>query len=160
MIGNRMRAFALWTAFAIICSAPPALAAQFDGNWTMVAVTTSGHCGVIPIDVGIRRGRIYSTGRIAFGTPFARYPIELGGRLSASGQAPWLVRASLMEPEDSIGFAGAGRGPVPDRLASARAFGAPVALKGFSCPACCNRYRVAVGQLLHCCANHGADGSR
>ena len=87
MIGNRMRAFALWTAFAIICSAPPALAAQFDGNWTMVAVTTSGHCGVIPIDVGIRRGRIYSTGRIAFGTPFARYPIELGGRLSASGQA-------------------------------------------------------------------------
>jgi hypothetical protein len=37
MIGNRMRAFALWTAFAIICSAPPALAAQFDGNWNMVA---------------------------------------------------------------------------------------------------------------------------
>jgi hypothetical protein len=50
MIGDRMRALALSTAFAIICSAPPAIAAQFDGNWIMVAVTTSGHCGEIPID--------------------------------------------------------------------------------------------------------------
>jgi hypothetical protein len=48
MIGDRMRALALSTAFAIICSAPPAIAAQFDGNWIMVAVTTSGHCGEIP----------------------------------------------------------------------------------------------------------------
>jgi len=47
MIGNRMRAFALSTAFTIICSAPPALAAQFDGNWSMVAVTTRGHCGTL-----------------------------------------------------------------------------------------------------------------
>ena len=45
MICNRMRVFALSTAFAIICFAPPAIAAQFDGNWSMVAVITSGHCG-------------------------------------------------------------------------------------------------------------------
>jgi hypothetical protein len=86
MIGNRMRAFALSAAFAMICSAPPAIAAEFDGNWSMVAVTTSGHCGDIPIDVGISRGRIYSTGGSSFGTGFAHYPIQLVGRVSASGQ--------------------------------------------------------------------------
>jgi hypothetical protein len=81
MIGNQMRALALSTAFAILCSAPPARA-QFDGHWRMVAVTTSGHCGTIPIGVGISHGRIYSTG----GSSFAGYPIELVGRVSASGQ--------------------------------------------------------------------------
>jgi hypothetical protein len=86
MIGNRMCAFALSSAFAIICSTPSAIAAQFDGHWSMVAVTTSGHCGEIPIDVGISRGRIYSTGGSSFGTAFAHYPIQLVGRVSASGQ--------------------------------------------------------------------------
>jgi hypothetical protein len=81
MIGNPRYAFALSTAFAIFCSAPPAIAAQFDGNWNMVAVTTSGHCGRIPIGLGISRGRIYSTGG-----SFVFYPIQLGGRVSASGQ--------------------------------------------------------------------------
>ena len=81
MIGNRVCAFALWTAFTIIGSAPPALAAQFDGNWSMVAVTTRGHCGKIPIGLGISHGRIYSTGGA-----FVSYPIQLGGRVSASGQ--------------------------------------------------------------------------
>jgi hypothetical protein len=81
MIGNRMRAFALSTAFAIISFAPPAIAAQFDGNWSMVAVTTSGHCGKIPIGFGIAHGRIYSTGG-----RFAGHPVELAGRVSASGQ--------------------------------------------------------------------------
>ena len=32
MIGNRMRVFVLSTAFAIICLAPPANAAPFDGT--------------------------------------------------------------------------------------------------------------------------------
>jgi hypothetical protein len=86
MIGNRMGAFALSMALAIICSTPSAIAAQFDGHWSMVAVTTSGHCGEIPIDVGISRGRIYSTGGSSFGTAFAHYPIQLVGRVSASGQ--------------------------------------------------------------------------
>jgi len=82
MIGYRIRAFALSTALAIIWAAPPAIAGQFDGPWQMVAVTTSGHCGKIPIGFGIDRGRIYSTGG-----SFASHPIQLGGRVSASGQA-------------------------------------------------------------------------
>src|SRR5262249_61613846 len=86
MIGNRTREFALWTAFAIICSAPPAIAAQFDGNWNMVAVTTRGHCGRIPIGLGISRGRIYSTGGATFGTRFAYYPIGLSGHVYPSEQ--------------------------------------------------------------------------
>ena len=80
MIGTRTWAFALSMAFAIICCAP-AIAAQFDGNWSMLAVTTSGHCGSIPIGLGISRGRVYSTGG-----GFAGHPIQLVGRISASGQ--------------------------------------------------------------------------
>jgi hypothetical protein len=57
-----VRAFALLTAFAIVCAAPPASAAFFDGSWNMLAVTTNGHCGKIKIGLGIDRGRIYSTG--------------------------------------------------------------------------------------------------
>jgi hypothetical protein len=55
MIDNCMRALAIPTAVAITCFAPPAIAADFDGNWSMVAVTTSGHCGEIPIGVEISR---------------------------------------------------------------------------------------------------------
>ena len=82
MIDNRMRTFALSTAFAIICSAAPAVAGKFDGSWSMVAETTHGHCGDIEIGLGINRGRIRSTSG-----SFAAYPIQLGGRVSASGQA-------------------------------------------------------------------------
>jgi hypothetical protein len=82
MIGYRMCALGLSAALAIICSAPPAIAAQFDGAWRMIAVTTHGHCGRIPIGFGISRGRIYSTGG-----SFAFHRIQLGGRVSASGQA-------------------------------------------------------------------------
>lgn len=81
MISNRMCAFALSAASAIFCSAPPASAAKFDGNWSMTAVTTRGHCGTIPIGMEINGGRIYSTGG-----SFAFYSIQLGGRVSASGQ--------------------------------------------------------------------------
>jgi hypothetical protein len=81
MIGNRMRAFALSTAFAIICFAPPAIAAQFDGNWSMVAVTTSGHCGSIPTGLGINRGRVYSTGG-----RFAGHPIQLVAAIPPPGR--------------------------------------------------------------------------
>ena len=127
MIGNRIRAFALSTAFAIICFAPPAIAAQFDGNWSMVAVTTSGHCGEIPIDVGISRGRIYSTGGSSFGTAFADYPIQLVGRVTAGGQVRMNAVAGPRRPrgpEGSIGFGAAGRGPVLGPPVSALAFGA------------------------------------
>lgn len=77
----RVCAFVLSTAFAIICSAPPAIAAH-EGDWLMVAVTTRGHCGKINIGLGIRSGRIYST----VGS-FVRRPIQVDGRISASGQA-------------------------------------------------------------------------
>jgi len=81
MTGNRIFALALWIVFAITCFAPPAIAARYDGKWSMLAVTTSGHCGKIPIGVGISRGRIFSTGG-----SFVAYPIRLGGNVSASGQ--------------------------------------------------------------------------
>ena len=80
MIGNRMCALALSAAAALIFSAPPASAAKFDGNWSMTAVTTRGHCGTIPIGMGVTGGRIYSTGG-----SFAFYAISLGGRVSPSG---------------------------------------------------------------------------
>jgi hypothetical protein len=81
MIGNCKRTIALSAASAILSSTPPAIAAQFDGEWSMVAETTRGHCGTIEVGLGIDRGRIYSTGG-----SFAFYPIRLGGRISASGQ--------------------------------------------------------------------------
>jgi hypothetical protein len=80
MIGNRMCAFALSAASAIICFAAPASAAKYDGSWNMTAVTTRGHCGTIPIGMGVSGGRIYSTGG-----SFAFYSISLGGRVSNSG---------------------------------------------------------------------------
>jgi hypothetical protein len=46
-----------------------------------VATTTRGHCGKIPVRLGISRGRIYSTGG-----SFAFHRIRLAGRVSASGQ--------------------------------------------------------------------------
>jgi hypothetical protein len=81
MIGNRRCAFALATLSALVCSAAPALAGKFDGNWSMTAVTTRGHCGTIPMGMGVKGGRIYSTGG-----SFAFYAIRLGGRVSGSGQ--------------------------------------------------------------------------
>jgi hypothetical protein len=82
MIGNRICAFALSTAFAIVCWLSPAIAATFDGTWSMVAVTTNGHCGKIPIGLGISGGRIYSTkGSFVF------HRIHLAGQVSPAGHA-------------------------------------------------------------------------
>ncbi len=80
MIGNRIRAFALSAAFAIVCSAPPALAAPFDGNWNMVLVTTSGHCGVINIGMAVNGGHISATSG-----KFVMHKISLAGLISGSG---------------------------------------------------------------------------
>jgi hypothetical protein len=82
MIGKRLCALAVVAASsALASSASPALAAKFDGGWSMVAVTTRGHCGTIDIGLGVKRGRIYSTGG-----SFAFHPIRLGGRVSPSGR--------------------------------------------------------------------------
>ena len=130
MLANRICALSLSAAFAIICSATPAIASQLDGNWSLVAVTTSGHCGTIPIDVGISRGRIFSTGGSSFGTRFAAYPIQLLGRVSASGQ----VRMNAVAgPRSAQGtgrftrFRGTGTWAGTGHLVSVRAFGTPSA---------------------------------
>ena len=81
MIGYRMRAFAVSAAFAMICSAPLAIAAPYDGNWRMLAVTTNGHCGKIKIGLGISGGHIQSTSG-----SFVFHRIHLVGRISPSGQ--------------------------------------------------------------------------
>ena len=79
MIGNRMCAFALSTAFAIIAFTPAA-AAPFDGSWNMALVTTSGHCGVIKIGMAANGGHISATdGR------FVMHKISLTGLISGSG---------------------------------------------------------------------------
>ena len=81
MIRNRISSFSLAAIVTVASCVPPAIAAKFDGNWSMVAVTTRGHCGVIPMGLGISRGRIHSTGG-----SFALYPIQIGGSVSANGQ--------------------------------------------------------------------------
>jgi hypothetical protein len=79
MIGNRICAIALAAASATIC--PSAIAASFDGNWSVVAQTTEGHCGSIQFGLAINHGRLYSAGGYyVFG-----YPAQLGGRVSPSG---------------------------------------------------------------------------
>jgi hypothetical protein len=80
MLGNRICAFALPAAFAIIAFAPPAAAAPFDGSWNMALVTTSGHCGVIKIGMAVNGGHISATsGR------FVMHKISLAGLISGSG---------------------------------------------------------------------------
>jgi len=80
MIGNRICVIALTAASATICSSPSAIAAPFDGNWSVVAQTTRGHCGSIQFGLAISGGRIHSTGG-----SYGGYQAQLGGRVSASG---------------------------------------------------------------------------
>jgi hypothetical protein len=64
-------------------SSLPAMSAQrFDGAWTLTAVTTKGHCGVIPMTMEVVRGRVHGTGG-----SYAFIPISLGGRIAGSGSA-------------------------------------------------------------------------
>jgi hypothetical protein len=81
MTSKRACALALAAVSAIVLLSPPATAAKFDGAWSMVATTTRGHCGTIAIGLGVKGGRIYSTGG-----SFAFYPIQMRGRVSGSGQ--------------------------------------------------------------------------
>ena len=82
MIGNRICAAVLSAAVVMISFAPSVIAAPFDGNWKMLVVTTSGHCGKIPVGLGISHGRVYSTSG-----SFVFHPIKLSGHVSASGHA-------------------------------------------------------------------------
>jgi hypothetical protein len=60
MIGNRVCGIALIAASATIC--PSAIAASFDGNWSVVAQTTQGHCGSMQFGLAISHGRLYFAG--------------------------------------------------------------------------------------------------
>jgi hypothetical protein len=80
MMRKIITSFAL-AAIVTAASDVPAMAARFDGNWSMVGVTARGHCGVIPMGLEVTRGHIHSTGG-----SFALYPIQIGGSVSANGQ--------------------------------------------------------------------------
>ncbi len=81
MIGNRMRAFALTAAVALIGLTSPAAASPYDGSWKMALVTTNGHCGVINIAMAVNGGHISATrGR------FVMHKIFLDGRIAGGGQ--------------------------------------------------------------------------
>src|SRR4030095_7815323 len=80
MTGKPICAAALAATFAAI-STPSAIAASFDGNWSVVAQTTQGNCGNMQFALSINRGRLYSgSGYYVFG-----YPAQLDGRVSPSG---------------------------------------------------------------------------
>lgn len=64
------------------CWPASAHASKFDGSWSMVAVTTKGHCGSIYVGFNVSKGRLRSSSGL-----FAFYPISLGGRVYASGSA-------------------------------------------------------------------------
>jgi hypothetical protein len=81
MIGNRMRAFALLDRFRDDLFRSACNFGLLRRKLEHDRRHYSGHCGKIPIGLGISHGRIYSTGG-----RFARYPIQLDGRVSASGQ--------------------------------------------------------------------------
>ena len=96
MIGNRLCAFALATAFAILCFVAPATASQYDGSWNMVLVTTNGHCGVINIGMAVNGGHISATSG-----KFVMHKVALAGLICqarrslppSSDRRAWLGRA-------------------------------------------------------------------
>jgi hypothetical protein len=83
MAGHRIRDFALAGAFAAasIAAASSAMAANFDGNWTLIARTTDGHCGVNRFDVAISGGQVQYPGGVFMG-----FPVGLAGVVTPSGR--------------------------------------------------------------------------
>ncbi len=82
MLDPRTLAFAASLTAALIFAPLAAHAGRYDGTWSMTAITTKGHCGVIPVGMFIKRGRISSTGG-----SFAFYPIRLSGSVNGTGSA-------------------------------------------------------------------------
>jgi hypothetical protein len=122
-IGNRICAIALAAASAATCFIPSAIAEPFDGNWSVVAQTTQGHCGSMQFALAINRGRLYSgSGYYVFG-----YPAQLGGRVSPSG---YVQANGVAGPRTAYATGrlhrSAGLGPVAGRLVSAQASGLPL----------------------------------
>jgi hypothetical protein len=83
MAGHRIRIFALAGAFAVasISAASSAMAANYDGYWSLVAQTTDGHCGVTQWDVAISGGQVHYPGG-----SYQGFPVGLAGAVSPSGR--------------------------------------------------------------------------
>jgi hypothetical protein len=84
MVCRRTRVFVLAGAFAaasMSAVSSSAMAANFNGSWTLVAQTTNGHCGASHFDITISRGQVHYPGGVLMG-----FPAGLGGTVAASGQ--------------------------------------------------------------------------
>ena len=83
VVSSHMRAIALAVACVVtsIFAAPSAIAAPFDGDWTVV-VQTPDHCGTSRWPFAIIDGRVYLPVAVYVGG----YPAGLGGRVSPSGR--------------------------------------------------------------------------
>jgi hypothetical protein len=90
MTSFRMWVAALLGAFAVasLSATSTAMAASYDGYWTLVAQTTKGHCGVTRWGVAISGGRLYYPGGFFMG-----YPVGLGGTVAPSGRTRVIVTA-------------------------------------------------------------------
>lgn len=73
--------FSSLAAAVLACLAPSVHASRFDGNWSMVAETTRGHCGIILLGLAVKQGQIRSTGGF-----FAGHPVRVSGRVSKAGR--------------------------------------------------------------------------
>jgi len=87
MIGNRIGIIALTATFAIVGSAVSAVAQSVDGNWSIAAQTTRGHCEYVEFPVVIRGGEISSTAG-----SYGGYAAQVRGRVDPSGRV--LVQAA------------------------------------------------------------------
>lgn len=81
MASRYMRALAIEAALAVtvIAAAPSAIAASFDGDWSLL-VQSPDHCGTTRWNIAIRGGQVYFPQGNALG-----YPVQMSGRVSPSG---------------------------------------------------------------------------
>ena len=81
MANRHLRVLAMEAALGltVIAAAPSALAAPFDGDWSLL-VQSPDHCGTTRWNIAIRGGRVYYPGGYALG-----YPVSMAGSVSPSG---------------------------------------------------------------------------
>ena len=81
MASHHMRTLAIeaTVALTVIAAAPSAMAASFDGDWSLL-VQSPDHCGTTRWNIAIRGGQVYFPQGNALG-----YPVQMGGRVSPSG---------------------------------------------------------------------------
>ena len=84
MISHRMSGAAAVVALTAILAAPAAIAAPFDGPWSIVVNTTQGHCGAERYGVVIGGGVVHYAGNL---------PVNIAGRVSPSGHVRVAVGA-------------------------------------------------------------------